>query len=172
MKHSPGVACESSVVHLKEQDMTPICPASSPSRVLENRRFGRLAVHPEQIVSFPAGLLGFEELHEYVLVAPEGLEPISFLVAMDDPDVAFPILPATLCMAGYAPSIPPDALETIGAGPEEHLELLAICTSAPDTGTLHANLRGPVVVNPATRKACQAVLHDTTYSLRHLLGAC
>jgi flagellar assembly factor FliW len=140
-------------------------------RILESRRFGRLEVWPDKIITFPTGLVGFEEFHEYVLVQPDGLEPLSFLLACEDPDVAFPILAADLCSAGYAPTIPADALDTVGAGPDEQLDILAICTTAPDTGTLHANLRGPVVVNPAARLACQVVLHDSNYSLRHLLGA-
>ena len=121
------------------------------TRILESRRFGRLEVASDKVVTFPAGLIGFEEIHDYVLVQPDGLEPLSFLVACDNPEVAFPVLPGELCLAGYAPDIPSTALESIAAGPAAHFEILAICATAPDTGTLHANLRGPVVVNPATQ---------------------
>ncbi len=140
-------------------------------RVLESRRFGPLEVWPEKVLTFPAGLIGFEEFREYVLVQPDGLEPLSFLVACDNPEVAFPVLPGELCLPGYAPDIPAATLDTIAAGPGGRHEILAICSTAPDTGTLHANLRGPVVVNPEKRLACQVVLHDSPYSLRHLLGA-
>jgi flagellar assembly factor FliW len=149
----------------------PVLDRKGGARILESRRFGRLEVGPDRIIAFPAGLIGFEELHEYVLVQPDGLEPLSFLVACDNPDVAFPVLPGELCLAGYAPEIPTVARETVAAGPVDHVDILAICATAPDTGTLHANLRGPVVVNPATRLACQVVLHESAYSLRHLLGA-
>jgi flagellar assembly factor FliW len=137
---------------------------------LETRRFGPLEVWPDKVIMLRDGLIGFEELHEYILVQPDGLEPLSFLVACENPDVAFPVLPGAMCLAGYAPPIPADAMTAVGGGAREQLELLAICTTAPDTGTLHANLRGPVVLNPRTRLACQVVLHDSPYSLRHLLG--
>jgi flagellar assembly factor FliW len=146
-------------------------PDDEAPRVVRSRRFGHLEVRPDKIITFPTGLIGFEEYHEYILVQPDGLEPLSFLVACDNPEVAFPILAADLCSAGYAPTIPGDALDTVGAGAGEHVDILAICTTAPDTGTLHANLRGPVVVNTAAQLACQVVLHDSNYSLRHLLGA-
>lgn len=162
---SCGIAAESPAAGPPETDreMGP--------RLIESRRFGPLEVWPDKVITFPMGLIGFEEFRQYVLVAPEGLEPLSFLVALDDPDVAFPVLPGELCLPGYAPTIPSETLDIIGGGPGGHVEILAICATAPDTGTLHANLRGPVVVNPATRTACQAVLHDGNYSLRHLLGA-
>ncbi len=145
--------------------------ASATRRILESRRFGSLDVSPETVIRCPSGLLGFEEFQEYILVQPEGLEPLSFLVACENPDVAFPVLAGGLCQPGYAPAIPTHVLESLGAATRQEVEVLAICTMAPDTGTLHANLRGPVVLNPASRLACQVALDDGTYSLRHLLGA-
>lgn len=139
--------------------------------VQESRRFGRLEISPDRLVIFPAGLLGFEEFREYLRLAPEALQPLSFLVACGDPEVAFPVLPARLCLPEYAPAFPPEALEALGDGRGDPLEVLAIVSLAPDTGTLHANLRGPVLINPATGIGCQVVLHDTAYSLRHLVGS-
>lgn len=140
-------------------------------RILESRRFGPLDVRPETVIRCPTGLLGFEEFHEYILVQPDGLEPLSFLVACENPDVAFPVLAGELCQPGYAPPIPTHALETVAAATSGELEILVVCTVAPDTGTLHANLRGPVVLNPTSRLACQVVLDDGRYNLRHLLGS-
>ncbi len=145
-------------------------PGEMP-RVLESWRFGWLEAYTDQVLLFPYGLLGFEELREFCIVAPEALDPLTFLVACDVPDVAFPILPAQVCLADYNPSVSSDALETVGASSADQVKLLAICAVAPDTMTLHANLRGPVLINPSTRRGYQAVLHDSPYSLRHLLGA-
>jgi len=55
------------------------------------------------------------------------------------------------------------------AGLDDPVELLLVVSLAPDTGTLHANLRGPLLINPATRIGCQTVLHDAPYSLRYIL---
>jgi flagellar assembly factor FliW len=149
----------------------PEAPTSDAPRILESRRFGRLEVSADQVLTLSAGLLGFEELREFCVVAPEALQPLTFLVSCDDPGVAFPVLPARMCLADYAPTIPPDAREAVQAEPGQALEILAICAVAQDTLTLHANLRGPVLINPARRLGYQVVLHDSPYSLRHLLGA-
>jgi flagellar assembly factor FliW len=142
---------------------------SSP-RVLQSRRFGPLAAPPDRLFHFPAGLLGFEEYTEYLLHDPEALYPIRFLVASADPELAFPVLAAVLCTPDYAPPLPPEVWSLLGAQTEDLLEVLAVLTLDPETATLHANLRGPVVINPATRRGCQIVLQDSPYSLRHLLS--
>jgi flagellar assembly factor FliW len=150
---------------------SPETRAGSAPRILESRRFGRLEVFPDEVLTFSSGLLGFEELREFCVVAPEALLPLTFLVSCDDPGVAFPVLPARMCRSDYAPTIPPDAREAVEADPGQALEILAICAVAQDTLTLHANLRGPLLINPARRLGFQVVLHDSPYSLRHLLGA-
>lgn len=138
-------------------------------RVLESRRFGRLEVPAGALVAFPEGIPGFEDLRDYAWVAPDALEPLAFLVACQDPEVALPVLPAAWGPPGYAPRFPPEALRAVGAAPGDPLEVLLVITLAADTGTLHANLRGPILINRATRQGCQVVLPDPAYSLRHLL---
>jgi flagellar assembly factor FliW len=137
--------------------------------VIESRRFGRLEYQPDALVEFPSGLLGFEELRQYARVSPEALQPLAFLVSLEDPEVAFPVLPAAWAPPDYAPALPADALHVVGAAAGDPIELLLIVSVAPDTGTLHANLRGPVLINPATRNGCQIVLHNSSHSLRHIL---
>ena len=151
--------------------MPPDAPSGTASpRILQCQQFGPLEAPPDRLFNFPAGLLGFEEFTEYLLHAPESLYPIRFLVACGDPGIAFPVLSAVLCTPDYAPPLPPDVWSLLGARTEDRLEILAVLTLDPDTATLHANLRGPVVINPATRRGCQVVLHDSPYGLRHLLS--
>jgi flagellar assembly factor FliW len=137
---------------------------------LHSRRFGTLEVRPDKLRHFAEGLVGFESLHRFLCVEPEALQPLAFLVACEDPEIAFPVLPAHLCLSGYAPEIPVEALATIGLDDPHGAEMLAICSVAQDTLTLHANLRGPILVNPANGQGCQVVLRESAYSLRHLLG--
>jgi flagellar assembly factor FliW len=154
-----------------ESNALQTASARSAPRVLTSRRFGRLEVVPDHVVTFPGGLLGFEEFHTYLRVAPEALEPLTFLVACNDPEVAFPVFPATLCLPDYGPAFPPEALAAVEGGPGDPLEVLVILSLDAEIGTLHANLRGPLLINPTTRIGCQVVMHDATYSLRHLVGA-
>ena len=79
---------------------------------LESRRFGAMTVAEEDIVRFPEGLPGFEELREFLLLSPPDLAPVQFLVALQDPEIAFPLLAARLCLAEYAPRL--DAVEIRG----------------------------------------------------------
>ncbi len=145
--------------------------AGAAARTLESRRFGRIPVAEAQVLRFPEGLPGFEELREFLLLSPPALAPVQFLVALADPDISFPVLPARLCLAGYAPALGPAELAGLEAAGPDDLALYAILTFDQARAQVTANLRAPLLVNPAARLGRQALLPDSTYALRHALLA-
>jgi flagellar assembly factor FliW len=85
-------------------------------------------------------------------------EAISLLVA--EPDVICP---------DYQPNLSPDDLAAVGLADAADARLNCVLTVRQSPLTITANLLGPIVVNPATGAAIQAVLTDTSYPTRHLL---
>lgn len=138
---------------------------------LESRRFGSLPVAEEEILRFPEGLPGFEELREFLLLSPPDLAPVQFLVSLQDPEISFPILVAQLCLPNYAPELDGAELRALGVADPSALAIYAILTFHHEREEVTANLRAPVLINPLARLGRQVTLVDSTYSLRHpLLG--
>jgi flagellar assembly factor FliW len=138
---------------------------------LESRRFGSLPVADEEILRFPEGLPGFEELREFLLLSPPDLAPVQFLVSLQVPEIIFPILPASLCLGKYAPTIDAADCHDLGAADGSAFAIYAILTFHHEREEVTANLRAPVLINPLARLGRQVTLVDSTYSLRHpLLG--
>jgi flagellar assembly factor FliW len=136
---------------------------------LESRRFGTMQVTEEAVVRFPEGLPGFEELREFLLLSPPGLEPVQFLVSCGDPEISFPILAAHLCLDGYTPELDSSALQAMGVPESSVLAIYAILTFHHECERVTANLRAPVLINPTARIGRQVTLLDCTHSLRHAL---
>jgi flagellar assembly factor FliW len=136
---------------------------------LESRRFGTMQVTEEAVVQFPEGLPGFEDLREFLLLNPPGLEPVKFLVSRGDPEISFPILAADLCFEGYAQTLDRSALQAMGAPDPSTLAIYAILTFHHEGELVTANLRAPVLINPTTQIGRQVTMLDCTHSLRHAL---
>jgi len=136
---------------------------------LESRRFGTVQVTEEAVVRFPEGLPGFEELREFLLLSSPGLEPVQFLVSCKDPEISFPILAARLCLEGYAPELDRSALQALAVPEMSALAIYAILSFHHECERVTANLRAPVLINPAARIGRQVTLMDSTQSLRHAL---
>lgn len=63
-------------------------PASAPTR------FGRLPLSSRQIWTVQSPLLGFDALRQFALIAVAGQQPFLWLQALEDPSVAFLLVPA------------------------------------------------------------------------------
>ena len=124
-------------------------------------RFGSFDVSDDSIVRFPAGLLGFPESRQYVILDHDTEAPFKWLQSIEEPGLAFVILDPTVFHADYHVSVPNDILAEMNNGKEEDLALVVILTiPSDDPARITANLRGPLVISHRTRLGTQLVLSE------------
>ena len=119
-------------------------------------------------------LPGFPDHRDYVLVPALGSGDAAGLlywlqsVKPDGP--RFLAVPARAFFPDYAPALPRAVRGELGL--EEGAEAVLYClvtVPAGDAGAATANLRAPLVVNPARGTARQVVLNDDAHPIRELL---
>jgi flagellar assembly factor FliW len=143
---------------------------------IRTQQFGMLNYDNSAVLNFPAGLPGFEDQTQFVLVERAESAPVVFLQSMKTPHLCFLAAPVNAVDAKYELSITRDDLKVLGLegkGPFKAgtgVTCMAIL-SAPENGPLSANLLAPVVVNPRTGIAVQAVRIDSRYSPQFPLAA-
>jgi flagellar assembly factor FliW len=130
---------------------------------------GAIPVDPAKVLTFPRGLPGFEECTRFFLVECEELSPIQLLVAVDTPDLLLPVLGTLEFDPTYQPALDPGLVRDLGAAGTAELALMAVVTISEEGRRVTANLRGPLVINPARQLGCQTILPDERYSLRYPL---
>ena len=120
-------------------------------------------------VRIPTGLLGFEQIKDYVLIVKPGEEPFAWLQVQDNSTLAFVVVDPFVVMPDYQPDIPPLDVEFLGLKNAEDALLLGIVTVHSATRAT-VNLKGPIVVNRLTHIAKQVIiLNATNYSVEHSL---
>ena len=120
-------------------------------------------------VRIPTGLLGFEQIKDYVLIAKPGEEPFAWLQVQDNSALAFVVVDPFVILPEYQPDIPTLDVEFLGLKKSEDAILLSIVTVHSATkATL--NLKGPIVVNRHTHVAKQVIIvNANNYSIEHPL---
>jgi len=121
-------------------------------------------------VRIPTGLLGFEQIKQYLLIANPGEEPFEWLQVKDNAALAFVVIDPFLVMPNYQPDIPQADVEFLGLeDPRDALLLNIVTVYSPKRAT--ANLKGPVVINRRTLIGKQVVLANAgVYSIQHPLA--
>ena len=133
-------------------------------------RFG--AVEPDWVMQLhmPAGLLGFPEIKEYLIVDPEPELPVKWLQARDELHLAFVITDPFTLLPDYRVELTPLDLMDVGAHAATDLFLVAIVTLPRETTPYPTvNLQGPVLINRANSWAKQLVLVQRVYHTHHPL---
>jgi len=136
---------------------------------LSTNNFGNLSIEKENIITFEQGLLGFEELKQFAIIDVEECLPFEWLVSVEDPIVAFPILNPTLFFSDYKPSLSKDDLVSLNIKKEKDVEMFCIVTLDKKPENVTLNLKGPILINMKNKMGKQVVLAEDYYSLNQLL---
>ena len=137
--------------------MTAVLPAPAAS-----------AVRP---LSLTEPLPGFPRHRDYVLVAADTTGLLRWLQSVDPSGPRFLVVPPGPFVPTYAPRLPGALLSELDLDGPSAAELHCLVTVPDgDARAATANLRAPLVVNPATGRGRQVVLTEGGHPIRHPLG--
>lgn len=136
---------------------------------LETRQFGPLEIEPASIITFPSGLLGFEDLKRFVLLERPEIAPLEWLQSVENPQIVFTVIDPTVVFGNYQPALKPEDWQALDLAEGSELRVRVLVTVPKDPSEMTANLLGPLVLDPAGGKGRQVVLHDSEYPVRQRL---
>ncbi len=123
----------------------------------------------KNIVRIPTGLLGFEQIKDYVLTTNPDEEPFAWLHVEDNTALAFVVIDPFVVLPEYQPDIPKMDVEFLQIKESKDALLLGIVTineNQPPT----VNLKGPIVINRHTHTGKQVIIANAAeYSVKHPL---
>jgi flagellar assembly factor FliW len=92
---------------------------------------------------------------------------MNFLVSLDEPAFALPVVPALIVEPGYSPKFTENIEATIGSLTEENALVLVTMTIPADVTKMTVNLNAPIVVNIETKKGMQSVVANEEYYVKY-----
>ncbi|MCU4185012.1 flagellar assembly protein FliW [Acidiferrimicrobium sp. IK] len=118
-------------------------------------------------LTFPSGLPGFPAVRSFEC-APWGGEGSDILVlsASEPRAFQFVVVPPAVFFPDYRPEFSADHLASVGIERPDDGAVLVILTLGATAETATANLLGPILLNPRTGQAVQAVQPAGSYNTR------
>lgn len=139
--------------------------------VIQTSRFGAVELQSEDVIGFPEGILGFNDLRRFVLLDDPNDEIFAWLQSCEIPQIAFPVLEPELFSQNYAVALTKHDLESLGLQKMEKIRAFSIITIPEDATQMTANLKAPIVINIEKRIARQIVLQDNNLAIREPIFA-
>jgi len=126
-------------------------------------RFGveQVEIEADSIITFPAGLLGFETCTQFKMFHEEGKPTVFWLQSLDDPAVMFSLSDPALLNISYEVTLTDAEQALLEAAPDDEL-LLAVMLLKDDARMrgVKANMFAPIILNANKRRGLQKVLQD------------
>ena len=120
----------------------------------------------EDIIHFPAGIPGFENSHDFVIVRVPEYVPFEWLVAADGSGLRFAIINPMLFMPEYSPNVVKEQLNDLNFDSPDDVLMYTIVTIRENPADSTANLIGPVFINRKKRTGKQIIIDDDRYTTR------
>lgn len=135
---------------------------------INTKIFGEIEIADEKIIHFPSGIIGFPYLTDFALIHDEdrGVGSIHWMQSVQEPAFAMPVMDPLLVEPQYNPEVDDELLKPIGnLNPEETLVMVTV-TVPSDLTKMSVNLKGPIVINAAEKKACQVIVEGENYAVK------
>lgn len=132
---------------------------------VETKANGVVEVSEKQIVTFPEGILGFEDFHKYALINSE-YEPFIWLQSLEEKNLAFLLIDPFLISSEYEADIDDESLKKIQVTSPEDIVVMTIVTIPSDGSEITANFLGPLVINRRNNKCMQVILSDGRWNTK------
>ncbi len=131
-------------------------------------QFGELEVAEEQIIRFPKGIIGFEECHEFVIIADEEYDPFRWLISLDREEIGFPILDPFLVKPDYLKEFPASIVRELESE-NTVMDVFCVVTLKGEGGKVTLNLKGPIIVDYLKGEGRQIILPSEELSVSYPL---
>lgn len=133
--------------------------------------FKNLVYSKDDIITFPAGIPGFENHKEFTIVHLPDFIPFEWLVCTDGSGLRFAIINPMIFKPDYSPNIVKEQLEDLEIEKPEDILLYTIVTIRENPEESTANLIGPVIINKTKRIGKQIIIEDEKYTTKEkILG--
>lgn len=138
---------------------------------ITTKAYGPIDIDERQIIVFPVGLFGFENLREYALL-DAAQQPFYWLQSLDSEKIAFILIKPQIFRPDYKPEIPQEELKDIDLRTEEEPNALTfsiVNIPSGDQNKMSANLQGPIIINKEKRIGRQFISSNPDWKIKHFI---
>lgn len=130
--------------------------------------FGEITIDDDRIITFPQGIVGFPDLTQFALLhdSEKGTDTIHWLQSLQEPAFAMPVMNPLLVSPDYNPEVDDELLKQLGNLTPDEMLVLVTVTVPKDLTKMSVNLKGPIVINAAEKKAIQVIVEDGVYPVK------
>jgi len=115
--------------------------------LIETDRFGNFDMKDSKAITFPSGIPGFEELHEFVILEISETKPLYWLQSTENKYISLPVIIPFELLSDYFIEIRENELKGLQIEDKNDLLILNVVVVPENMENMTVNLASPIIVN-------------------------
>jgi flagellar assembly factor FliW len=138
--------------------------------IVETTEFGLIEIDEDDIIHFPEGICGLEDIKNYVFLEKNEIDvPIVWMQAINNKHIRFVVFDPMFIVDKYQPVISDEILKKLNASSLDEIRYYVIAVVPKNIKDMTVNLKSPIVINPESKIAYQVILENPEYNVRHFV---
>lgn len=135
---------------------------------LATKYFSAIAYEEDEVITFEAGIFGFEDYRRFVLIRFDNASgSVICLQSVEEANVAFVMINPHSFLPDYEFTLSDEDIRALKVENAEDVMIYNICVLQDNLRDSTANLKCPIVVNVKNRLARQIILEDGEYPFKY-----
>lgn len=136
---------------------------------IETKYHGKVEYEEEEVITFPKGMLGFEDLKKFIICTAEENPLFKILHSIEDNAISFVVISPFEVMEHYEVRLSKDTINELNIEKEEDVILLNTVTLNSKVENITTNLKAPIVINIKEKLGEQIIIDNDKYKIKYPL---
>lgn len=128
---------------------------------------GEIIIEPQNLITFPAGIPGFEDQKQFAIIPMDEKSPFFYLQAINEPDLCLVLADPFTFFSNYQIKLDNETIDLLEAVDEPIIGIYSILTIPENFKETTANLMAPIIINYKTKKGLQFIPQKSDYNTKH-----
>ncbi|OOM77919.1 flagellar assembly factor FliW [Clostridium puniceum] len=137
--------------------------------VFNSKVHGEILYEEENIITFNKGILGFDELKNFILVDLEEYEPFKLLHSLEDDEIGLIVTSPYDFFEDYEIKLNEETIGNLSIKSPEEVMIITTITLNSDIKKITTNLQGPIIVNNSNKLGEQIIIDNSKYKVKEPL---
>lgn len=129
---------------------------------------GKITYDENEIIKFEKTILGFDELHNFILRKVENSN-FTILQSLEDEKISFVLISPFDIVSDYEIKLGNETVERIEVDTANDVSIFSLVTLNSDIKKITANLKAPIVINVKKNLGEQIIVDKEKYKIKHPL---
>lgn len=134
---------------------------------VETDRFGVFELDEKNMIRFPSGLPGFEDLKEYIVLKILDTKPIYWLQSIENKYISLPVIIPFEIFEDYCIEIDDNELMDLNIESQNDILVLNVVVIPDEITKMTANMAAPIIINARLGTGKQLLIDSQDLPVRH-----